>query len=92
LPSRLIDTGAIEREVAAAGMERPRIEQNTNGAGAGKVRLTCRVAMVFQLLIAWGDLLEGHRQLRVPADERGRAIEALSPQEKYARTRARRRT
>lgn len=77
LATTLVDVGAIEREAAAAGMERPRIEVNAKGAGAGRVRLTCRVTMIFQLLIAWGDLLEGHRLLRVPNDEREGALEAL---------------
>jgi hypothetical protein len=72
-----IDVGAIEREAAAGGMERPRIEINAKGAGAGKVRLTCRVAMIFHLLIAWGDLLEGKRPLFVPSGDRASALEAL---------------
>jgi hypothetical protein len=77
LACQLVDLGVIEREAAASGVERPRIEQNTKGAGAGKVRLTCRVMMVYHLLLAWGDLSEGKRPLRVPGDERERAIEAL---------------
>jgi hypothetical protein len=55
-----------------------RVEQNVKGAGAGKVRLTCRVTMILHLRVVWS-LADGHKPLSVPPDERERAIGALQP-------------
>ncbi len=66
-----VDVPTLAREAAAAGVEWTRIEMNTRGAGAGKIRLTCNVAMAERLIATWSRLAE-----EVPANEYGIKLRA----------------
>jgi hypothetical protein len=48
-----LDPPRIVREAHDAGMVAPNIEMNVRGAGAGKIRMTCRTLMALRLVAEW---------------------------------------
>ena len=48
-----LDIPGIVREARDAGMVGPNIEMNVRGAGAGRVRVTCRTLIALRLVAEW---------------------------------------
>ncbi len=48
-----LDLSRIVQEARGGGMVAPNIEMNVRGAGAGKIRVTCRTLMVLRLVAEW---------------------------------------
>jgi hypothetical protein len=48
-----LDVRAIVDQARRDGFARASVEANLRGAGAGKIRLTCRVAIAVRLMDAW---------------------------------------
>jgi hypothetical protein len=48
-----LDLTRITQEMRDAGMVAPNIEMNLRGAGAGKVRVTCRTLVALRLIAEW---------------------------------------
>ncbi len=48
-----LDLPRIVQEARDAGMVAPNIEMNVRGAGAGKIRVTCRTLMALRLVAEW---------------------------------------
>jgi hypothetical protein len=48
-----LDLRRIVREARDEGMVAPNIEMNVRGAGAGKIRVTCRTLIALRLVAEW---------------------------------------